>query len=348
VSPPIRIAVAGTGYGTRALSVYGDLQEFEPVGVWSRREEPAREAAQDAGLELATTDLDELLDADGLEAVHVAAPVFMHSDVVHAALARGLHVLCEKPVALDLAEAQAVAAAVAQAGVVCAVNLTRRYQDTRRRLLELTGQVVGRPRLVQVSLVHTDHATSDARPFTWVQDAELGGGRLQGYGIHDLDLLLLAFGEVDSVAAALDVQVTERRDGERSRQVTAEDTYALVLRMREGGLATVTMTATARHGRGDLVELHGERGTVRLDAERRLWYGGEGDELHCEGPLEADSTQAFAHLARNFHGAVREGRSPEPSLDEGLRLQALMDAIHRAETERRWVEVEDWRPTARR
>jgi len=347
VSPPIRIAVAGTGYGTRALSVYADLPEFEPVGVWSRREEPAREAAQDAGAELATTDLDELLDADGLEAVHVAVPVFMHGDVVHAALARGLHVLCEKPVARDLAESRAIAAAVKEAGVVCAVNLSRRYHETRRRLLEVVGEVVGRPRLAQISLVHTDHASPDARPFTWVQDAELGGGRLQGYGIHDLDLLLLALGEVESVAASLEVQVTERSDGERSRRVTAEDTYALLLRMHEGGLATVTMTATARHGRGDLVEVHGERGTVRLDAERRLWHGEAGDELRCEGPLEADSKQAFAHLARSFHGAVREGRSPEPSLDEGLRLQALMDAIRRAEAERRWVEVEDWRPAGR-
>ena len=347
MSPPIRIAVAGTGYGTRALPVYTDLSEFEPVGVWSRREEPAREAAHDAGIELATTDLDELLDADGLEAVHVAAPVFMHGDVVHAALERGLHVLCEKPVAGDLAEARALAAAVEEAGVVCVVNFTRRYHDTRRRLLELVPEVVGRPRLAQVSLVHTDHATPDARPFTWVQDAELGGGRLQGYGIHDLDLLLLAFGEVASVAAALEVQVTERSDGERSRRVTAEDTYALMLRMREGGLATVTMTATARHGRGDLVELHGDRGTARLDAERRLWYGTEGDELRCEGPLDADSKQAFAHVARSFHGAVREKRPPEPSLDDGLRVQALMDAVRRAEAERRWVEVEDWRSGGR-
>ncbi|MDQ3588254.1 MAG: Gfo/Idh/MocA family oxidoreductase [Actinomycetota bacterium] len=343
MTSPIRIAVAGTGYGTRALSVYSDLPEFEPVGVWSRREEPVTEAAQDAGIELATTDLEELLDADGLEAVHVAAPVFMHGEVVHAALRRGLHVICEKPVARDLTEARGVAAAVEEAGVVCAVNFTRRYHDTRRRLLELVPEVVGRPRLVEVSLVHTDHATPDARPFTWVQDAELGGGRLQGYGIHDLDLLLLAFGEVESVAAALEVQVSERSDGERTRRVTAEDTYALLLRMREGGLAAVTMTATARHGRGDLVELHGDRGTIRLDAERRLWYGQEGEELRCEGPLEADSKRAFAQLARNFHGAVREGRSPEPSMDEGLRVQALMDAVRRAEAERRWVEVEDWR-----
>jgi hypothetical protein len=339
---PVRIAIAGGGYGAKVpLPAYGKLDEFEPVAVWSRRPERARELAGDAGLALGTSDLDELLDHPGLEAVHVATPVATHAEVAIAAARRGLHVLCEKPLAGSLEEARGVVAAVQDAGVVGAVNYGRRMQATRARLLELVREVAGRPRMVAISLVHDDHAEPGSRPFTWVQDAALGGGRLQGYGVHDLDLVLAAFGDVEAVAAATEVGVGERaaRDG-TTHAVTAEDAYVILLRLRGGGLATVTLTATARHARGDVVEVHGDGGTVRLDADKVLWWGRAGEELRREGPLEASSKDAFAQVARNFYAAIREGADPDPSLEEGLRVQALLDAVHRADDERRWVSPE--------
>ncbi len=335
----VRIGVVGGGYGAKvALPVLGALEQFEPVAVWSRRPERARELAAAAGAQLGTADLDELLDLPGLEAVHVAAPVTLHADVAIAAARRGLHVLCEKPLAADLAGARRVAAAIEAAGVVGVVNYGRRLQEARESVIARVREVVGRPRMVSVSLVHTDHAEPGSRPFTWVQDAAMGGGRLQGYGVHDLDLLVQAFGEVEAVAAATEVGVPERAapDGSQ-RAVTAEDAYALLLRFRGGGLATVSLVSTARHARGDLIEVHGEGGTVRLDAERRLWWGRAGEELRCEGPLEASSKDAFGRVARSFWAAIREGAPPDPPLIEGLRVQALLDAVRAADAERRWI-----------
>jgi predicted dehydrogenase len=339
---PVKIAIAGGGYGAKVpLPVYGELDEFAPVAVWSRRLERARQLAEDAGLELGTDDLDELLAHPGLEAVHVATPVAMHAEVAIAAAERGLHVLCEKPLAATLDEARAVAAAVERAGVVGAVNYGRRLQATRARVIELARELVGRPRMVAISLVFDDHAEPDSRPFTWVQDAALGGGRLQGYGVHDLDLVLEIFGDVEAVAAATEVGVGERsaRDG-TPHAVTAEDAYAILMRLRGGGLATVTLTATARHARGDVVEIFGDAGTVRLDADKRLHWGRTGEELRTEGPLQASSKDAFKQVARNFHAAIRAGAAPDPSLTEGLRVQALLDAVHLADAERRWVAPE--------
>jgi predicted dehydrogenase len=339
---PVKIAIAGGGYGAKVpLPVYGELGEFEPVAVWSRRPERARELADEAGLALGTADLDELLAHPGLEAVHVATPVALHAEVAIAATRRGLHVLVEKPLAASLAQARAVVAAVEDAGVVGAVNYGRRMQATRARLLELVRDVVGRPRMVAISLVHDDHAEPGSRPFTWVQDAALGGGRLQAYGVHDLDLVVEAFGDVEAVAAATDVGVGERAAGDGTpRPVTAEDAYAILLRLRGGGLAAVSLVSTARHARGDLVEVHGDGGTVRLDADKVLWWGRAGEELRCEGRLQASSKDAFARVARNFWAAIRVGAEPDPSLHEGLRVQALLDAVHRADTERRWVAPE--------
>jgi len=342
VSEPVKIALAGAGYGAKIpLPVYGELEEFEPVAVWSRRGERARELAEQAGAELGTDDLEELLDHPGLDAVHVATPVSLHAQVAIAAARRGLHVLCEKPLAADLAQARDVVAAIDQAGVVGAVNYGRRFQATRERLLQLVREVAGRPRMVSISLVHDDHAEPGSRPFSWVQDASLGGGRLQGYGVHDLDLLLEAFGEVQAVAAATEVGVSGREDPDGTpREVTAEDAYAILLRFAGGGLATVTLTATARHRRADTIEVYGAEGSVRLDEDGRLWWGRAGEQLHGEGPLQASSKDAFKRVARNFAAAIRAGAPPDPSLREGLRVQALLDAVRAADAQRRWVEPE--------
>ncbi len=336
---PVKIAVVGGGYGAKVpLPVYGELDEFEPVAVWSRRPQRAQELAAEHDLELGTADLDELLALDGLEAVHVAGPVSQHAEVAIAAANRGLHVLCEKPLAASLGEARAVVAAIGEAGVVGAVNYGRRMQQARARLLELTREVVGTPRMVSISLVHADHAEPGSRPFTWVQDKAMAGGRLQGYGVHDLDLLLEAFGEVAEVAAATEVGVRERRTKDGTpHDVTAEDAYAILIRFRGGGLAQVSLTSTARHARGDVLEIHGDAGTVRLDADKLLSWGRAGEELQTEGPLKASSKDAFKQVARNFHASIRDGAPPDPALDEGLRVQALLDAIHLADDERRWV-----------
>jgi predicted dehydrogenase len=213
-------------------------------------------------------------------------------------------------------------------------------KQTRQRVIECAREVVGRPRMASISLVHSDHADPDSRPYTWVHDIRLGGGRLQGYGVHDLDLLLEIFPDIEAVAAATDIGVPVRRADDGKRRVTAEDAYALLLRFRGGGLGVVTLVATARHGRRDVIEIHGDEGTVRLDGDRRVWWGRAGEELHSEGPFEESSTEAFKRVARNFWAAVRQRTAPEPSLQEGLRVQAIFDAVRTADIERRWVQPE--------
>jgi predicted dehydrogenase len=249
--------------------------------------------------------------------------------------------VCEKPLAANLAEARAILEAVRAAGVVGVVGYSLRFKQTRRRVIERAREVVGSPRLVSISLVQSDHADPFSRPHTWVHDARMGGGRLQGYGVHDLDLLLQIFPDVEAVCAATDVGVPTRTSGgDELLPVTAEDAYGILLRFRGGGLGVVTLVATARHGRGDVIELYGDGGTVRLDSDRRLWWARAGEELQSEGPLDNASIPAFKLLALKFWAAVRNREPAEPSLEEGLRVQAVFDAAHVAHIERRWVHPE--------
>lgn len=339
---PVKIAIIGGGYGSKvALPVYRELEQFEPVAIWSRKPERARELARESGLAIGTADLEELLAVPGLEAVHVATPVATHARFAIAAAARGLHVMCEKPLAEDLGQARRIVTAIRSAGVRGAVNYGRRMQAGRRRLLERAREVVGTPRMASISAARSDHADPDSRPYTWVHDAALGGGRLQGYGVHDLDLLLELFGDVAMVAAATEISVPQRRTAEGElRGVSAEDGYVILLRFRGGGLGSVSLTAAARHQRGDVIELWGDAGSVRLDADGRLWWGAAGETLRSEEPLDSSSHAAFACVARSFCSAIREGAPAEPSLEEGLRVQAVFDAARLADVEQRWVAPE--------
>ncbi len=339
---PVKIALAGGGFGSKvALPVYEELEEFELTAVWSRRPERAEELAEGAGAELGTSDFEEVLSHPGLEAVHVATPVVTHLPFAVAAAERGLHVLCEKPLADNLEDARRIVSAIRSAGVVGVVDWELRMKESRQRVIERAREVVGNPRMASVSLVQDDHAEPDSRPYTWVHDATMGGGRIQGYGVHDLDLLLQLFPEVEAVAAATEVGVPMRSTGgDEMRRVTAEDTYGVLLRFRGGGIGVVSLVSTARHGRGDVIELHGDEGTVRLDADQQVWWARSGEELQCEGPLDSSSTEAFKAVARSFWAAVRQGAAPDPSLEEGLRVQAVFDAIRIADVERRWVRPE--------
>lgn len=340
---PVKIAIAGGGYGVKvALPAYQELAEFEPVAVWSRRPQRAQELAAQEGLDQGTSDFEELISYPGLEAVHVATPVVTHVAFAVAAAERGLHVLCEKPLAADLAGARRIADAIRSAGVVGTVGFGLRLRQTRQQVIERAREVLGRPRMVSVSLVHCDHADPYSRPHTWVHDATMGGGRLQGYGVHDLDLLLAVLPPIEAVAAATQVGVTTRTSGDDDEllPVTAEDAYAVLLRFQGCGLGVVNLVSTARHGRGEVIELHGDGGTVRLDADQRVWWGRAGEELRCEGPFDDSSTEAFKALARKFWAAVRKGDPPDPSLEEGLRVQSVFDAIRTADVERRWVRPE--------
>ena len=340
---PVKIAVLGGGYGAKVpLPVLSDLEEFEPVAVWSRTPERAAELADKHGLELGTSDVDELLAHPGLEAVHVATPVATHAEIAIAAARRGLHVLVDKPVAMDLAEARAVRDAIAEAGVVGAVNYGRRFQAHarapagarrrgRRRAADgLDLARLRRPRRARLAPVH------------------LGPGR----AARRRPAAGLRRPRPRPPARTRSARSTrspprprsasrERKDADGTpHTVTAEDAYVILIRFRGGGLGQVSLTATARHKRGDVIEVYGAEGTVRLDADKRLHWGRAGEELQVEGPLKADSKQAYARVARSFHAAIRDGAAPEPGLEEGLRVQALLDAVRRAHAERRWVEPE--------
>ncbi len=155
-SGPVKIAVLGGGYGAKIpLPVLGDLEEFEPVAVWSRRSERARELAEKHDLTLGTSDVDELLAHPGLDALSVCTPHRRHPEDTITAARAGKHVLIEKPVATTPEELHAMDAAVREAGVRTVVSFVLRWIPLVQAAKAMLAEgLFGEPIYVQADYWH--------------------------------------------------------------------------------------------------------------------------------------------------------------------------------------------------
>ncbi|TML58820.1 MAG: Gfo/Idh/MocA family oxidoreductase, partial [Actinobacteria bacterium] len=234
---PLGAVVVGTGFGARihvpALRAAG----FTVHALVGR--DPERTARRAARLEVAAmTSLSDALALPGVDAVTVATPPFAHAPVVLEAAAAGKHVLCEKPFALDAAEARAMLAAADQAGVVALVGHEFRWATERALAARaIASGAIGEPRLAtfvsSVPLV----ADPDARVPEWWLDSGRGGGWLGASGSHAVDQIRVWLGEIEGVSAWTGT-VSARAGG-------AEDSFTIRFRTVSGCEGVLQQSAGA-------------------------------------------------------------------------------------------------------
>ncbi len=132
---PIRVGVIGTGFGAAVhIPALKHLPEFEVAAVCSRRAARARSVAAEHKIPTVCTDFREMVNDQEIDAVVVAAPPYLHHQMTLAALEAGKHVLCEKPMARNLAEARDMVKMAERAGVAAMVNHEFRFLPLRSRI----------------------------------------------------------------------------------------------------------------------------------------------------------------------------------------------------------------------
>ena len=233
--PPLRIGLVGTGWvAAEHLATLARLDDADVVAVCDLDESRARAAAPDGAA--VYTDIEELLEREAPDALFVCTPPLAHRAPVLAALERGVHVFCEKPIARTLEDADAIVAGVEASALVCAFG----YQWPGLELLEplreaLDGQSVG-------LLAGRSIGPTGSRP--WFLDRAQGGGNVLERGSHQIDLQRALGGEVAKVQAAPSTVPLGQGAGERG---DIEDAATLVLHFAGGGLGT-TQVAWTRDG----------------------------------------------------------------------------------------------------
>jgi predicted dehydrogenase len=329
------------------------------VGIVSSSQDRSEAAAVALGVEHAYASLDELVADAAVDVVHVTTPNAQHAAQALAALGAGKHVVCEKPLATTVSDAQRMVAAVGDR--TATVPFVYRYHPMVReaRARVLSGEV-GTVLTIHGSYLQDWLLTGDDD--NWRVD-ERSGGRSRAFadiGSHLVDLIEFVTG--DRVAEVAAAKRTFFADRARHHAVTTEDAAAVVVRTGSGAIGTVLVSQAAPGRKNRLhLEIAGTSESVAFDQEapETLWVGRrEGSLLLPRDPaqLHPDAARlvmtppghpqgyqdAFNGFVTDTYAAV-DGATPEglPRFSDGLRAVRVTEAVLTAAERGTWVPVAD-------
>jgi predicted dehydrogenase len=341
---PLRVGVVGLGWaGETHIKAYQSLSDVEVVAASDPRADHMRHIGQTYQIAHLTTDYQELVTRDDLDVVSVATPNFLHAPVAIAALKHDKHVLCEKPMALNVAEGEAmVKAAIDHQRVLQVVFNHRRRGDVSVLKSYIDEGGLGRIYHAKAMWMRRSGIPQLGGWFTTREMA--GGGPLIDLGVHILDmaLYLLDEPEVVAVSAATYAELGTRGRGGRGDQLAGgafevEDLATAFIRLA-GGVTLQLETSWATYGKhGDDfgVALFGTDGGAEIEVRRYSWEdtlriftdtGGVPSEIRPQvyrGEGHAAVVSEFLETIRTGDWSAHVGR-------EGLRRAQIVEACYRS------------------
>jgi predicted dehydrogenase len=354
------VGIIGLGFGRAHIAAF-QANGCRVVAVAQRDVTAARTVASRYGIEGVFGRWEDLIERAHPEIVVIATPPHLHLAVALRALAAGAHVLCEKPVAMTRAEGETMLTAAAKHARVAMTGFNWRFpaamQELHRRL---EAGAVGR--VFHASARWYGGRMADPGvPGTWRADrAQAGHGAMGDMGVHMVDLVRWNLGEIVRVAAGAGVAYPERSAPGVPRPADAEDHCVVLAETASGALVTLMASRVARGANEQGFEVFGAEGALvyRSRRERPRWFEGE---LHATDgggglrpvtltavpdasvapgdPMEVTGRALIAPLVARLLDGIRTGSTPSPSLEDGVRAQAVLDAVLEATSGRRWVAV---------
>jgi predicted dehydrogenase len=369
----LRIGLIGSGFIGRAhaiaLSAVGSVfpdVEAPVLELLADHDAPrAAQAAAALGFRRSTGDWRQLVADPSVDVVDICSPNHLHREMALAALAAGKHVWCEKPLALDVAEAREVAAAAAASGKRHLVG----FNYSRNPLVRVAREMIAAGELGAVTgfsgQYFEDYMADPAVPWSWRCQRRLAGaGALADLGSHLIDMAEVLLGPIDSIIARLETVYGERRDpgSGAMRQVENEDIANALVRFTAGASGTLAISRVATGCKCGLAfAVFGTKGSIAFDQERmnelRVYSsadaaGRRGFRTILAGPEHPDYRwfcPAPGHglgindlkviEARDLIRAIAEDRAAVPGFDVGLRVQLVMDAMERSHAAAAWVQI---------
>jgi predicted dehydrogenase len=369
----LRTAVVGTGFIGRVHARSARLAGARLVGVAGSSPASGQRAAGELGAEQAFASGEELVEAGGIDVVHIATPNHLHEPLALKALAAGKHVVCEKPVALDGNGAQRIADAAEASGLVVTVPFVYRFHPIiREARARVAAGELGRLHLLHGHYQQDWLLTPD--DVNWRVDSTRGGASraFADIGSHWVDLVEFVSGyRISRLMARTATVVPERSTaatttfsapttgGER-RPVDTEDAALVLFETAQGALGSMLVSQVSAGRKNRLwFELDGEHAAIAFDQENAetLWLGRRerGEILQRDPALLAPDAARLVTLppghAQGYDGcfdlfvadtyAAIRGGSPEglPLVGDGLRAARITDAVLASARSQSWIEV---------
>jgi predicted dehydrogenase len=331
--------------------------------VCGRDAQAADDAARTLGFAESDTSWERVVQRDDIDIVDICTPGDSHAAIAIAAAEAGKAVLCEKPLANTVAEAQSMERAAEAAGIVhmlChnyrrvpAVALAKRLIEEGRlgRLFHFRGTYL------------QDWILDPEFPLVWrLQKARAGSGALGDIGSHTLDLARHLVGEILEVSGHLATFVEQRplEDGSGTGPVDVDDAAMSLLRFENGAIGTMEASRfAAGRKNANCFEINGEKGSLRFDLERLNeleFYEESGSESGFRTILATDESHpfvdgwwppghilgyehSFTNTVVDFLAAVAAGEPASPNFSDGVQNLQVLEAVERSANSRHWERV---------
>jgi predicted dehydrogenase len=378
----IGVGLVGYKFMGRAHSnAYRQVARFFPVdpeprmvAICGRDETAVTEAARQLGWESIETDYHTLVNRDDIGLVDVSTPGYMHKDVVIAALEAGKHVLCEKPLANTLPEAQDMLTAWKKAGTIAMVNFNYR----RVPAVQLAKRLIDEGRLGDIrhwrAVYLQDWLLDPSAPLSWRLKKELAGsGALGDIGAHIVDLSRFLIGDVTKVVGTLDTYIKQRpvevassggsglsmQAGDELGDVTVDDATSFLARFENGatGVFEATRLAPGRRNYNSF-QINGSKGSISFNLERlnelEVYFTDDPEGLQGFRTINATEPShpftgnwwpaghiigwehSHVHVVKDLLDGIRTNVNPAPTFADGFRCQAVLDAVERSTASGSW------------
>ena len=344
--------------------------------ICGRNEAAVRQAADSLGWETHETSWEQLVNREDIDLIDICTPGDSHRDIAVAAAEAGKHIFCEKPLANSLGEAQEMLAAAEAAGVKHMVNFNYR----RVPAVQLAKQMIDEGAIGEIrhwrALYLQDWIVDPDFPLVWrLRREKAGSGALGDIGAHIVDLAHFLVGEITDVVGMTATFIKERPlptemvgptagAATQRGKVTVDDGVAFLARFDNGVIGTfeATRLATGRKNY-ERFEINGSRGSLVFNFERmnELQFYSLDDEPHCRGFRTILVTErvhpyvnawwppghglgyehTFTHAVADLLNAIAEDRMPQPDFAEGVRVQAVLEAVEGSWAQKRWARVKE-------
>ncbi len=345
--------------------------EYRPVlkALCARNAEKAKSFADNWGYQSIETDWRELLKRDDIDAVDICTPNNLHKEIAIAAAKAGKMILCEKPLAMDVAEGEEMCAAVEKAGVANMVW----YNYRRAPAVSLAKQLIDEGRLGRIfhyrAAFLQDWTINEDVPqggtATWRLDAEAAGSGVTGDLLaHCIDTAIWLNGSITDVTAMTETFVKERMHTLTGKKepVKIDDACSFLCHFENGSLGLFESTRYARgHKALDTLEINGENASIawNLHDLHRLQYFDYHDDSIVRGwrsihvsdgdqpymgnwwvpGLQIGYEHTFIHQVADFLKSLETGEAIHPSFRDALETQRVCDAVLKSAAQHTWENV---------
>lgn len=343
-------------YSVENLKFFYDFNELKRIGadnikiaaVCTRTLESAKRASEQYGIDSYTTNEDDIIYSDEIDAIDVCTPNIYHYETVKKAILAGKHVYCEKPLAVTYEQAKELSDLAREKNVKCHMVFNNRFLLPIIRAKEIIERGTLGKILTFNACYHHSSALNPNKT-GWKQDKDIcGGGVLFDLGSHVVDLIYYLCGEVESVIGKSQI-VYPVRIGVNGKEwkTNADEAFHMIATLKCGAVGTMTVSKITLGSNDDLkIEINGEKGCIRFDLMNPNFL--ELYTVDSQGYTKIECVNRYDYPAGIFPGikapigwlrghignyysfvsSVLEDKEPSISFDDGAYVQLVLERAY--------------------